>query len=113
MSAGGGVGATGNVDFGLYDEWGNRLTSSGAASKVSSAEIIGNITDVQLLPGLYYMALAHDNTGALMAITPSIINAKLSGVKYMGSAYTLPNPATFATVVDTYIPMVSVWLKAA
>jgi hypothetical protein len=102
-------------DIGLYDEWGNLLVSSGAtASAVTSAEVIVNITDTVIGPGLYYMAFSANQTtrttiGASASITGLV---KCVGVREMASAHALPNPATMATVTDTYIPAISVWLRS-
>src|SRR5258708_6191400 len=56
---------SGNIDVGIYDTGGNRLVSSGSTAQDNSTT--GNcqlytVSAITLGPGVYYMALAMDNT---------------------------------------------------
>jgi hypothetical protein len=103
--AGNGATAAGNFDVGIYDASGNRIVSKGSTVKVSSGEVVCDITDTVLLPGLYYMALQADATGNYIGIAAA--NAGL--VKAVGQyeanpgSFPLPSTLTFATNAGTLI----------
>jgi hypothetical protein len=106
-----------NFDVGIYDCFGNRLVSSGATAKGNSVEHIIDVTDTRIGPGLYYLAMSADNTGNYVMVTPAgtspvpLQKVRLYGVLQQASAYTLPNPATFAASTQVTIPSVSVWFR--
>lgn len=114
-----GTGATaaGNFDAGIYDSAGNRLVSSGATAKPSSSEVVLDITDTQIGPGVYYLALAANGTDNYALITPSgttpvpLQKTRLYGVMQMATAYTLPNPATFAAATNAVFPPIAAYLR--
>lgn len=117
LAIGSGAVSAGNFDVGIYDRFGNLIVSSGATAKATSAEIIADITDTRLGPGLYYMALAADDTDNYFMITPSgtspipLQKARLCGTLQMASAYTLPNPATMVARTTAVIPMIAAYTR--
>lgn len=114
LSTGGGTGTTGNFDLGIYDAFGNKIVSLGSTAKaVASSELLGDITDTFLGPGLYYLAMAADSTDAYQAVAPGNIGiAKMFGVREMETAFPLPATATFATIQASYVPPIVAHLRS-
>lgn len=105
----GGTGG-GNFDVGVYDQNGNRIVSSGATGRSASSEVVADLADTLIGPGTYYMGLAVDGTNNMIAWAPAAVGlCKALGMKEMASAYTLPDPVTFATVSSAYVPTFSLW----
>lgn len=104
-----------NFDVGIYDQYGNRIVSSGATACAASTAVFANITDTRLLPGLYYMALAADSGtpnpfGVAMA---QVAMVQGLGQRQMDSAYTLPATATFAQCASTFLlTSIGLWLRS-
>lgn len=96
-----GATVAGNFDVGLYDEWLNRLVSSGstAQSGTNSSQSV-NITDTVLDRGTYYAGFASDSTTATYRIqsSPGLngATAQACGCMSQASAFPLPDPAVFA-----------------
>lgn len=113
LACGSGTGTTGNFDLGIYDAGGNLIVSTGTTAKTSASEDrVIDITDTFLGPGLYYLAMAVDDTGAYMSAAPSNLGlCKLMGVKQMASAFVLPSTVTFATLANSYVPAISAYLR--
>jgi hypothetical protein len=103
-----GTAVSGNVDVGIYDEAGTRLVSSGSTAQAgTSTNQAFNITDMTIGPGLFYLAVAMDNTtGTLFATTASALNLKFMGFAQEASAFPLPATATFATNAGTFMPII-------
>lgn len=99
---------SGNVDVGIYDTGGSRLVSSGSTAHAgTSATQVFDITDTTLNPGVYYFAVAMDNTtGTIKALTSAVGICSACGVLSQSTAFALPSPATFAAAADAYIPLV-------
>lgn len=104
-----GTAVSGNIDVGIYDADGNRRVSAGSTAQAGASAIqIFDITDTLLNPGLYYMAVALDNTtGTLAGWTFVNIDIAPFGVCQQATAFALPDPATFAAFTGTFIPLVS------
>ena len=99
-----GATVSGNVDLGIYDTSGTRLISTGSTAQagVSSIQVI-DITDTRFGPGVFYLAIACDNTTAtIFRASLPVIEAKSMGVAQMSAAFPLPAAATFATISATY-----------
>jgi hypothetical protein len=114
IEVGCGSGAGGNFDAGVYDEWGNRLVSTGATARVASSEVIVNVTDTVLGPGLYYMALVFDatTTSNAIGVVTTVAASKAVGMYEMASAYPLPDPVTFAANTTMLVAAgPSLWLR--
>lgn len=103
--------ASGSIDIAIYTADQSRLVSSGPTSVAGSSAIQTlDITDTTLGPGVYYMAMLCTNTNATFtACTPGAPVTGAFGVlsQAVGAA-TLPNPATFAAAVNTYVPFVMI-----
>lgn len=115
MAVGAGTTAAGNFDLGIYDANGVRLVSTGATAKGASTEHIINVTDTVIESGLKFLAQAADGTNnyiswSLTSMTASLL--KFLGIREMATAYTLPNPATFATNTGTLIPAIGAYLRS-
>lgn len=115
MACGTGTLTTGNFDLGIYDEFGNRLVSTGSTAKTTaSSERVIDVTDTLLLPGLYYMAMAANGTDAYVATVPTSAAAvpvtQLMGVRKMATAFALPATATLATVTAAYVPLIAAYV---
>lgn len=100
-----GSAVSGNVDLGIYDAAGTRLTSTGSTAQ-AGINLIQSIdcTDVWLLPHtIYYAAMAMDNvTGT--TIRWSGAAARGIGMFQQSTAFALPATATFARDASNYVP---------
>jgi hypothetical protein len=99
---------SGNVDVGIYLPNGARIVSTGSTAQAGTSALQTlDITDTSLAPGLYYMALALDNTTGTVArfIVSQAARLTAAGVYTMTSAFALPATVTFATAATiTTIP---------
>lgn len=103
-----GAAVSGNIDVGIYDKDGTRLISTGstAQSGISSLQTF-NITDTRLDMGLFYLAVAMDNTtGALIRTNQAAAAMRMQGCAQQASAFALPAAATFAAVATAYAPII-------
>lgn len=101
-----GATVSGNIDVGIYDSQGNRLVSSGSTVQ-TTINVIQSVdtTDLTLQPGLYYMAMAMDNTsGVIRASAGTAILNRASGIYSQASAFPLPSSATFAGTTLNIVP---------
>lgn len=114
MGCGTGTGTTGNFALGIYDAGGNLIVSTGSTAKTTaSSERVIDITDTYLGPGLYYLAMAVDDTGPYNSVALGTARvAKLMGVREMETAFPLPGTATFATTQAAYIPNLTAYVRA-
>jgi hypothetical protein len=111
IALGGGTTASGNFDGGVYDEYGNRLISTGTQGKVASAEVIVDVSDTTFGPGLFYMGMAADTTtGLIIGQNVGGPRASLLGCREMASAFVLPATATYATCTQGFIPSMALYL---
>lgn len=117
LVTGSGTTANGNYDVGIYDRFGKRIVSSGATAKTSGTENVVDIADTLLGPGLYYLAMAADDTDNYVLSTPAgtspvpLQKARMYGTLEMASAYTLPDPATFAARTTGLIPAIGAYMR--
>lgn len=99
--------ASGNIDVGVYDDQKNLLVSDGGHAQAGANAIqTFDLTDTTLQPGVYYMAVAADNTTGTVfrfAFTNNLW-AGAAGVLMQTSAYPLPATANWAAAVDAYVP---------
>lgn len=108
MFASTGTTGTGHFDLGIYDSQGNRLVSSGSTAHGATTGLqMVNITDTTLQPGQYWMAFVSDSaTDTFTRATPSFQAVRGLFIRTQASAFTLPDPATFAIpTVITGLPM--------
>lgn len=102
---------SGNVDVGIYDWAGNRLVSNGTTA-MSGASVcqVFNITDTDLPPGYYFMAMQASTTAATFRTTgPNAQISRITGCRQdTTSAAGLPATATFTAYTAGLIPCFSV-----
>ena len=105
---------SGNIDVGIYDRNGVRLVSIGSTAQAGVSIIQEfDITDTLLVPGLYYLACAMDNTtGQVEIVGPGLAQGMSMGIAEEASAFPLPATATFAPISGTTrIPFVAATLR--
>lgn len=109
-----GCGATGggNFDVGVYDEFGNRLVSSGSTARSATSEVNVDLTDTLLGQGVYYMALSADGTNTYVAQAPNLNFLKACGVRQASTAFALPSTVTFQTVASAFIPSIQLRFRS-
>lgn len=115
MAVNNGTAVSGNIDVGIYDVGGAKLVTKGSTAQAGTSAIqIFDITDTLLLPGLYYMAVALDNTtGTLAGWTVATQVAQSMGAFQQASAFALPtSSATFAAFAQTFMPMVTMFPRS-
>jgi hypothetical protein len=96
----------GNLDMGIYDAVGKRIVSTGSQAQAGVSQLQSFATALTWIgPGLFYKALVFDNVVA-QAMRMSETQARYSfyGLATMAAAFTLPDPAVFASVGLTAIP---------
>lgn len=109
------VGGTDTIQLGIYDEAGNRIVASTAATVGTAANFVfQDITDTVLQPGSYYLACVLNGTTATilrwgLTTTPAGQLACLQ----QATAAPLPNPATFAASNDNVIPYIGIATTAS
>lgn len=104
----------GTTDVGIYDVYGNRLVSSGATTNAGTIQVV-NITDTELPPGVYYMAILASTvtTQTYWSAAVNLNTLRACGLQQQAvGAATLPNPATFAAVASAYLPFVGISFQA-
>lgn len=109
-----GCGATGggNFDVGLYDQWGNRIYSSGSIARVVSSEVVHTPgSPIRIGRGNYYLALAADSTNTYMQVTASAGFLRMAGFLQMDSAFNLPSTATFVAPTAISVPGVAALIR--
>lgn len=117
MVIGAGTTATGNFDVGIYDSDGDRIVSSGTTGKGASTEHVLDITDTQVGPGLYYLAMSADGTNNYAMVLPSgsapvpVQKARLAGVLQAGGSFVLPATSTLAATTSSLIPNIAAYLR--
>lgn len=99
----------GSVDVGVYDPSGVRQVSYGSTPQSGTSAIqVFDITDTLLKPGLYYMGVAHNNTGSFAGFSAAqAVDLAPLGIFTMPSAFPLPAQATFQIYTGTFVPLVS------
>lgn len=111
-----GSGATGYVDYGIFNSSGVRLVSFGSLQAVGTASsaVITAITPTLLVPGRYYLASAWKGAGGIGYY--NIVNYRLSSLTGVyqqsygaGATPALPVSVDFSTLTKTatYIPIVT------
>ena len=100
--------ANNNVDVGIYRIDGVPLVTTGstAQSGTNAVQTI-NITDLDLPPGRYYLAMACDGTtGLIVRAVPASAAMQSLGAFQQASAFPLPTPFTPATISNSYLPVI-------
>ncbi len=95
----------GNIDFGIYDENGTRLISTGltAVSGANTLQVVPMSYTLQ--PGRYYMAFGTDSaTGTFFRWTQGTQTGRVAGFYTAASSIALPATVTFAVPQVNDIP---------
>ena len=104
-----GAAVSGNVDMGIYDAAGTKIVSTGSTAQAGISVIQEfDIADTVVGPGLFYLAIALDNTTGTIyrGFFLSLPVASLAGMAHQLTAFPLPATATFAAVAtNTTIPI--------
>lgn len=97
---------SGNIEIGIYDAKGRKVTSVSALQAGTSQLQKIDITDFTLYPGLFFLALVMDNTTGTIMCSNATNAAYLgfAGAFQMAAAYPLPNTATFALPTTSLLP---------
>jgi hypothetical protein len=97
---------SGNIDVGVYGAKGTRLASIGSTAQTPANSGQSAALSVQLGTGLFFMAIAMDNTtGTLAAMSLGSLPLYISsGIFQQASAFPLPATATFAIPTQDYLP---------
>lgn len=106
-----GATATGNVDMALYDFYGARLVSIGpTAQSGTSQPQFFDITDQDLIPGDYYLALSTSSASSTFSMSSALTvgGCRAAGCFYQASVGTLPASATFAAYPVALVPLIGV-----
>lgn len=116
--------SSGNVDVGIYNEYGTRLVSAGstAISTTSNSAVVQSfaVTETKLGPGVYWLAMVADNAtstfrGATSGLvgTANYATARTRGFMFQSSTFPLPATATFsAATAGVNIPEVAAMFRA-
>jgi len=98
-----GATVAGNIDVGIYDRGGVRLASAGTNIQSGTSVVQEfNITDLNLNPGLYYLAASLSNvTGTLEVWSPTVAIGRSLGIAEQTSAFPLPATGTLAVLTGT------------
>lgn len=106
-----GATAAGNVDIGLYDRNYNRLASTGAIAQSGTSVIQEyDVTDFNIVAGVYFLGLAESLTTATFFMVTSNVAGyfQAMGVTQQASALPLPNPAVPAAQITTFVPVAGI-----
>lgn len=110
-----GATASGNIDVGIYDEKGTKIVSSGSTAQAGTSVIQEfDVTDTILGAGLFYLAVAMDNTtGTLFAnVLTTAYTWSVLGMAQMATAFALPATATLVTCAQGYLPIIGLKVKS-
>jgi hypothetical protein len=99
---------SGNIDVAIYGAKGTRIVSTGstAQSGTTTSQQVTLASPIQLGAGLYFLAIAVDNTTTqLFAMGFGGLGfCQGSGMFQQASAFPLPATATFAIPTQDYLP---------
>lgn len=104
-----GANVAGNVDVGIYDANGTRITSSGvtAQSGTNSIQSVTLGTPISIGPGSFYLAALETSTSGRLAMNSTGVEIiKTWGVLEQLSTSPLPATATFGTPTIALTPLV-------
>ncbi len=103
---------SGNLDLGIYDDQGNTIVTKGSTlqATINVMQFL-DITDTVLNPGVYYMAVALDNTTSTPQTlqVASLTTTRTSGILSQSTAFPLPtSTATFAAAQAAFVPIIGI-----
>lgn len=100
--------SSGNLDLGIYNADGTKLISTGSVASAANVATY-SVTTTTLPAGLYYIAMAADNTTIAPFAFNTLGNAafmRMCGLAQQGSALPLPATATFAAYTAVMVPYI-------
>lgn len=107
-----GAAVSGNIDMGIYDSSFAKVVSIGSTAQAGVSEVQEfNIADTALTAGMYYIAVAMDNTtGTLLRWSLDSRVLETYGATYMNTAFALPSTITPAAAGGThaYLPLIGI-----
>lgn len=97
---------SGNLDVGIYRVDGSRIVSKGSTAVAAAGVQVVDITNTELVPGVYFLAMCVDNTTAAFAgFSQTAPVLQCAGMQQQAvGAVTLPDPATFANPATSFTP---------
>lgn len=98
-----------NLDMGVYSADGTKIISTGSTPAGANIKTV-SVASTTLSPGLYYLAMACDNTTIAFQSYTLTATAKAAlwaamGVSEQASAFPLPATATFASNTLASVPL--------
>lgn len=102
-----GTAVSGNIDVAILDSAGARLVSSGSTAQAGTSAVqVFDTTDIVLTPGLYYLALAMDNTtGTVFSKTPAAAGQNAAmGMAQVASDFPIGATNTLALDATAFLP---------
>jgi hypothetical protein len=102
-----GSAVSGNLDMGLYTPEGKLIVSTGSTAQAGTSQWQSiDVTDTEIPPGWYYLAMVLNNSTGTNVRTASATTAKrMFGCVEQTSTFPLPASATFAVNTNAYWPM--------
>jgi hypothetical protein len=105
---------SGNMDIGIYDDFGNRMVSKGSTPVPAAGIASIDVADTVIGPGAYFLALNCDNVVAsFRRCAAGVIVAQMSGcLQQAVGAVTLPATFTAVALNASYVPVITAHLRA-
>lgn len=103
-----GATASNNFDAGVYSADGTKITSTGSTAQAGTTDCqVVNVTDLVIVAGWYYLALAFNGTAGTVFrnVGFPVAAMKALGCAVQTTAFALPATATFATSDLAYLPL--------
>lgn len=99
--------------LGIYDWEGNKIVDANTAQTgaASNSVLTIDITDTELAPGAYWMAMMLSGGtpgGSLTTTGPSLLSLISSGIREEATGGTLPDPMTPVDVGQQYVPYIDI-----
>jgi hypothetical protein len=105
----GSTAASGNIDIGIYDSAFAKVISTGSNVHAAATTVI-DVANTALTTGLYYFAVAIDNTTAQMSRFATA--SRGFGMVQMAAAFALPTTFVPAAIANLYLPQAGVILRS-
>lgn len=102
-----GSAVAGNIDCGVFTPGGARIASTGstAQSGTSAIQSVNLGTPILLPPGSYLFGLAASSASAQFIRRAPVVGLLVTyGFAQQSSALPLPDPATFTSITNSYLP---------
>lgn len=107
-----GATVSGNIDVGIYDIAGTKISSSGSTAQAGVNAIqTFNVTDIAIGPGLFYLAGSMNNTTGAVAnssLSSAVVGDKAMGCFMQNTAFPLPATWTIASDGRNFVPVIGI-----